>query len=134
FENLNGDVDNYGNPIWTNLEGMKVEDLREADKLILPLVYFGKERAEIIEYSDGYLVVLLPKSEKGAVDVTVQNNDHGISNKVKFTYEASSPRISSIVPPVGKKQGETKVEINGSNFALSKLEIYTDEIDGSGQQ
>lgn len=134
FENINGDIDSDGNPVWTNLEGKKIEDLSDKDKLILPRVYFGKEQAEIIEFSDGYLVAKLPKAEKGAVDVFLVNNDFGVSNKVKFTYEATNPRINSIIPAVGKKQGGDKIELNGVDFAQSELQIYIEGTDASGTQ
>lgn len=124
FVNINGDKDQDGNDLWTNLEGKNVEDLTDDDKKILPRVYFGKGQGEIIEFADGYLVVKVPKGTKGAVDVFVVNNDFGVSNKVKFTYLASNPKIDNIIPPQGKKQGMDKIEINGSGFANSKIEIY----------
>lgn len=91
---------------------------------ILPKVYFGDKTAKIVEFSNGYLKVILPTGSAGDVDVYVINNDSGISNKVKFTYDDSSPTISSVVPNEGKKQGRDKVEIKGTDFEKSSIKVY----------
>ncbi|WP_432662541.1 IPT/TIG domain-containing protein [Wukongibacter baidiensis] len=92
---------------------------------ILPKVYFGDKTAKIVEFSNGYLKVILPTGSAGDVDVYVINNDSGISNKVKFTYDDSSPTITSVVPNEGKKQGRDKVEIKGTDFEKSSIKVYT---------
>ncbi|MGB4470294.1 MAG: IPT/TIG domain-containing protein, partial [Tepidanaerobacteraceae bacterium] len=129
-----------GNGKWDDFRGKTIEDLREElreqygdDDLdskfenivlpVLPKVYFGNKVAEIIEFDDGYLKVRTPAGSAGDVDVYVVNNDSGISNKVKFTYLATNPVITRMVPPEGKKQGGDRVEIFGSNFVESELKV-----------
>ncbi len=97
------------------------------DSPILPKVYFGEKQAKIVEFSRGYLKVLTPSSQAGTVDVYIVNNDSGVSNKVKYTYEGSNPSIRSIVPAEGKKQGRDRVEIIGQNFQQSQVQIYGQE-------
>ncbi|WP_432406885.1 IPT/TIG domain-containing protein [Wukongibacter sp. M2B1] len=92
---------------------------------ILPKVYFGDKTAKIVEFSTGYLKVILPTGSAGAVDVYVINNDSGISNKVDFNYNDSNPTISSVVPNEGKKQGMDKIEIKGQDFEKSSIKVYT---------
>ncbi|MFZ5968841.1 MAG: IPT/TIG domain-containing protein [Bacillota bacterium] len=92
---------------------------------VLPKVYFGGKPAEIIEFANGYLKVIPPAGKSGAVDVYVVNNDSGISNMVKYTYENSNPAIDKIVPPEGKKQGKDRVEVFGSGFATSDVNVYS---------
>ncbi len=124
------DINNDGE--WTRLEEGTVDSLSEADKEILPKIYFGNNLAEIIEFNGSYLYVNLPTGIKGVVDVYVVNNDHGISDSLKFTYEATNPQVSSIEPKIGKKQGKDKIEINGSDFSTTQVEIYKqDKDDGS---
>ena len=91
---------------------------------VLPKVYFGTQQAEILEYGNGYLKVSTPKGKAGVVDVYVVNNDAGISNRVKFTYEGSNPKINKIIPSEGKKQGGDKVEVNGQGFLQSDVKKY----------
>ncbi|MCX7841851.1 MAG: IPT/TIG domain-containing protein [Clostridia bacterium] len=97
----------------------------------MPKVYFGSARAKIIEFSKGYLKVLTPQGKAGPVQVFVVNNDAGVSNRVNYTYVASKPTISKILPNEGKKQGKDKLDILGTNFEQSKVEVYQ-SIDGSG--
>lgn len=129
FTNLNGLED--GNSVWDNLEDKATYDRLKADYKnkvipILPKIYFGKRQAEIIDFADGYISVKTPVGEKGNVDVYVLNNDFGTSNKVPFTYKASDPKITKVVPNIGKKQGGDKVEILGSEFAQSKINLLTE--------
>ncbi len=127
------DIDRNGE--WTN---MKTEDDCEA-KLpldhpifkeycaspVLPRVYFGKELAKIVEFHDGFIKVVTPRSSMlGQVDVYIVNNDAGTSNKVKFTYEGSNPKINTIVPNTGKKQGGEKIDILGVNFKPVNINVY----------
>lgn len=93
---------------------------------IIPKVYFGSEPARVVEFSNtGYIKVITPQQTAGTVDVYVVNNDYGVSNKMKYTYKSSSPKINSITPSVGRKQGKDKVEILGSGFALSSIKVYS---------
>ncbi|MDF2545608.1 MAG: cell surface receptor protein [Anaerosolibacter sp.] len=100
---------------------------RDYDKVVLsvlPKVYFGTAQAEILEFSSGYLKVRTPKGKAGDVDVYVVNNDAGISNRVKYSYEGSNPKIDKIIPSEGKKQGGDKVEVNGQGFIQSDIKKY----------
>lgn len=92
---------------------------------ILPKIYFGKNTAEIVDFSDGYISVEVPVGEKGNVDVYVLNNDFGTSNKVNFTYKSSSPVITNVVPNVGRKQGKDNIEIHGSEFNSTNIKVIT---------
>jgi len=120
------------NGAWDDFRGKTVEELKEDPDIdytkdvvpILPKVYFGNKTAEILEFSDGYLKVATPSGTAGDVEVYVVNNDSGISNSVKFTYQSSNPAITSIVPSEGKKQGGDRVEIFGSGFVKSDVNIY----------
>lgn len=91
---------------------------------VLPKVYFGDQQAEVVEFGNGYLKVIAPRNEAGAVDVYVKNNDLGISNKKTYTYEGSSPKITSISPDGGKKQGGDRVEVHGQDFHKSDNTVY----------
>ncbi|WP_099190574.1 IPT/TIG domain-containing protein [Tepidibacter mesophilus] len=135
------DLNNNGQ--WDNLEDQSVYDTlkQEYEELlkdpnvsddekakkdyrnILPKVYFGKEIAEIIDFSDGYISVKTPVGQSQSVDVQVVNNDYGTSNKFKFNYKSSSPQITSIIPNVGKKQGRDNVEIHGKEFSNSTIKV-----------
>ena len=132
FENLNNSFSD-GNPVWDNLEGRTVGSLTEEDKKILPKVYFGNHQAKVLEFADGYLVAETPAGVRGTTDVYVVNNDYGISNRVKYTYESSAPRITGMIPALGKKQGRDKMEINGAGFLKSNVEIYNSLPDQNGR-
>ncbi|MBO8157936.1 IPT/TIG domain-containing protein [Thermosyntropha sp.] len=95
---------------------------------ILPRVYFGDEMAKIVEFDRGYIKVITPPAKAGQVDVYIVNNDSGVSNKVKFTYEGSNPSITKIVPDEGRKQGRENIEIYGSGFVNSSIQIYRDGV------
>lgn len=129
------DVDNNGK--WTDLRDPSSPELINMQKPIeherfsyyydspvLPKVYFGKEQAKIVEFDIGFLKVITPPGPAGAVDVYIVNNDSGISKPGQFTYEGSGPKISSVVPEVGKKQGRDKVEVNGQDFFNSTMKLY----------
>lgn len=99
---------------------------------VLPKVYFGTRQAEILEFANGYLKVKTPAGKIGGVDVYVVNNDSGISNTIKFTYEGSNPKIDKIIPAEGKKQGGEKVELFGKGFVAGDVSVYyRDTADGS---
>ncbi|WP_077369454.1 IPT/TIG domain-containing protein [Anaerosalibacter sp. Marseille-P3206] len=98
---------------------------------ILPRVYFGGKQAKIVEFSRGYIKVITPPNQAGKVDVFLTNNDGGISNKVPFNYEATTVKIDSLIPNEGRKQGGDRIEVHGSGFATTEMDIYTGEyIDG----
>jgi len=101
---------------------------------ILPKVYFGNKEAKIVEFSTGYLKVILPPGGAGSVDVHVVNNDSGISNKVKFNYDSTNPVINTIIPDEGRKQGKDRVEIKGENFKKSYIKVYQHDSTGNVTQ
>lgn len=91
---------------------------------ILPKVYFGGKEAKIVEFARGYIKVIAPEGIEGNNEVYLVNNDSGISNKTTFTYVVSKPGIKSITPAQGKKQGGEPVEILGTDFIESAIDIY----------
>ncbi len=94
---------------------------------LLPKVYFGENEAHIVEYAKGYLKVITPTHTAGTVDVYVINNDSGVSNKVKFNFEQSSPNISKLTPDFGKRSGGEPKDIYGSSLYKSILYGYKDD-------
>ncbi|HWP98394.1 MAG TPA: IPT/TIG domain-containing protein [Syntrophomonadaceae bacterium] len=118
---------------WTDFSNLtNTVTLSEADDdfKVLPQVYFGSQKATIMDFGNGYLGVLTPPGSAGQVDVYVINNDDAISNKTKFTYSSKKPTITSIVPGVGRKQGNELVEITGSNFVRDNMTIVTIDTNG----
>lgn len=94
---------------------------------ILPKVYFGENEAKIVEFSRGYLKVITPQRTAGQVDVYVINNDSGVSNKQKYTYTATNPVISSLVPAFGRRQGQEPKDIYGSKLYRSQIYGYAND-------
>lgn len=90
---------------------------------ILPKVYFGIEEVAIKNFTAATLEVETPKNTTGPVEVYLVNNDYGTSNKVTYTYEASNPKINTILPETGRKQGNEKVEIIGERFVESTVNV-----------
>lgn len=148
FTNLNNHLP--VNPKWDNLTESRYDgstDLWEAkpfgtdvnyygydkyyDSKILPSVYFGNRKAKIVEFSKDYLKVISPVSDAGTVDVVVTNNDSGVSNKVKYTYNSSKPVITYINPSVGARIGDEKRDIVGSGFTKARISAYQNNIDSS---
>lgn len=121
FDDLNEDE------TWTNLEDKSMGELTDKDKKILPTIYFGNNEADIVSFREGQIDVKVPAGKEGTVDVYLVNNDYGTSNKVKYKYESSKPKINSITPKVGKKQGKDKVEILGTEFHESIIKVIKDE-------
>lgn len=125
-------TDKNGNKRWDDLRDKKVlEELKNEEngweQLILPIlptVYFGGKIAKIKSFTASTIDVEIPKATKGPVEVYLVNNDYGVSNKLIFTYEASNPKINSITPKTGKKQGGDKIEILGESFAEGDILIY----------
>ncbi len=96
---------------------------------VLPTVYFGEVKAKVVEFSEGYMKVITPKREAGTVQVTVVNNDLGVSNEVSYTFTASSPTITSISPDKGRKQGLEIKDVYGQSFYQSVIYGYMDNDD-----
>lgn len=122
--NHNGSWDDYTGQTaqeLKNLYGVQYQDLVTP---VLPVVFFGRSRARVEEFSSGYLKVITPAAGAGKTEVYVVNNDSGISNRANYTYESSSPKIDKIIPDQGAKKGRDKAEIYGSGFYESQLSIY----------
>ncbi|MGB4302243.1 MAG: IPT/TIG domain-containing protein, partial [Syntrophomonadaceae bacterium] len=119
FTDINGSGEWEDLRQWTNLEDMKndvsAEDLEKYIQ-VLPRVYFGSNEAQVTDFSNNRLVVKTPASQPGTVSVYVVNNDYGVSNSKPFTFKGSSPRISAVIPDVGRRQGGEIVEIHGSGL------------------
>lgn len=99
------------------------------DSEVLPTVYFGEEIAKIVEFSEGYMKVITPKRAAGTVQVTVVNNDLGVSNEVSYTFTSTSPTIATVSPDKGRKQGVEVKDIYGSDFYRSVIYGYMDDDD-----
>lgn len=98
---------------------------------VLPKVFFGEEEAKIVEFAQGYMKVITPKRAAGQVEVSVVNNDLGVSNKVPFTFEASSPTVTTVSPNKGRKQGVEIKDIYGTDFKRSTINGYMNDDDDS---
>lgn len=123
-------TDKNNNGEWDDLRKKEVFDSlkdnwEERIIPILPTVYFGGKIAKIKSFTQSTIDVETPKGVKGPVQVYLVNNDYGVSNTLVYTYEASSPKITSITPSTGRKQGGDKLEILGEGFAESNILIYT---------
>lgn len=75
---------------------------------LYPKVYFGSKEADLVEFSSGYLQVVVPPNNSGSTDLYVVNNDAGISDKAQFNYLTSAISVSAIVPNVGIKTEDRK--------------------------
>lgn len=121
-------TDKNNNGKWDDFRKGIPEDFKEKwEELVepvLPTVYFGDKIAKIKSFTASTIDVEVPKGTKGTVQVYLVNNDRGVSNRLSYTYEASNPRISSVTPGVGKKQGGDNPEIIGEGFAESTVLIY----------
>ncbi|MBU5255522.1 IPT/TIG domain-containing protein [Tissierella praeacuta] len=141
--NNNGTFDDDGSETFTDKNGNKKwDDLRNKDKYnellkeeggwdknilpILPTVYFGGKVAKIKSFTASTIDVEVPKGVKGSAEVYLVNNDYGVSNKLIFTYESSAPKINSITPNTGRKQGGDKLEILGEGFIKGDILVYDD--------
>jgi hypothetical protein len=150
YENLVGDSgynlgdtfqDLYNNGIWDDLlsssvDPNAVQSYPEVynpyydvyyESPVLPSVYFGEKEAKIVEYAKGYIKVITPAHTAGTVDVYVINNDSGVSNKVKYTYSATNPTISKVVPNFGKRLGLEPKDLYGTKLYSSIIYGYTDD-------
>lgn len=94
------------------------------DSEILPTVYFGEKEAKIVEYGKGYLKVIAPSHESGTVNLYVVNNDLGITNKISYSYKSSTPKLTTITPNKGKKSGQERKELYGSNLYGAQIKGY----------
>lgn len=99
------------------------------DSLILPKVYFGSKQAYIVSYGKGKITVVTPPGTTGIADVYVVNNDSGISNKLKYTYKSSSPKITYMNPTQGARVGQENRDIYGTGLAQSNMAGYENDVD-----
>lgn len=124
-------TDKNDNGKWDDLRKKEVLDLLKVDwdkniEPILPIVYFGGKIATIKSFTASTIDVEVPKGTKGTVQVYLVNNDYGVSNTLPFIYEASNPKIDTITPSTGRKQGGDKLEILGEGFASGEVFVYKD--------
>lgn len=92
-----------------------------------PDVYFGGIRAKNVEMiSDERLYAETPPcSEEGKVDITIINADAGTYVlKNGYEYRSSRPRIFSVIPGKGSKNGGQEIVIRGEDFKRSDLSSY----------
>lgn len=133
FSDINGNGQWDDLRKWSNLQDLKneVDDEDQVKKLIqvLPRVYFGSQEAQVIDFSSNFLGVITPAYQPATVPVYIVNNDYGVSNNKPFTYKGSSPRITAIIPDVGRRQGGEVVEIHGSGLQETTMKIL--EPDGT---
>lgn len=133
FDELEDDyTDLNGNHQWDDLRRYaSVEDIPETERElmlpILPRVYFGKQTAQVLDFGSNFIGVSTPRSPAGPVSVYVVNNDYGVSNTKPFAFQGSTPKITSLIPNVGKKQGGEPVEIHGSGFAAGSVSILQED-------
>lgn len=107
-------------------EGLNEDEVEDQVKKliqVLPRVYFGNQEAKVVDFDRGLLGVITPASQPGTVSVYVVNNDYGVSNSKPFTFKGSSPRITAVIPDVGRRQGGEIVEIHGSGLQEGIINI-----------
>ncbi len=99
------------------------------DSPILPKVFFGEERAKIVEFDNGYLRVVTPPHKAERVSVILINNDAGTSNSIDYEYKASSPKIDKLSPNKGARFGGEQVEVTGEGFMTGVYKAYQNDDD-----
>ncbi|MZQ74586.1 MAG: hypothetical protein GT589_00310, partial [Peptoclostridium sp.] len=109
-----------------------VSDIRtgkdELGNPVLPKVYFGSKEVQLEQENifNGYIKLKTPPNAAGTADVIFVNqgeNSYGMSNKLKFTYRMSPTSIISVLPPVGDKAGNESVELIGTGFGATQIEL-----------
>ena len=116
---------------WASLDEIPADD-RQVMTQVLPRVYFGSELARVLDFSSNSLGVLTPAAAPGTASVYVVNNDYGVSNSKTFAFKSSSPKIQTVIPDVGRKQGGEVVEIHGSGLEQGPIDIV--QTDGTIQE
>jgi len=118
LNDLNGDGE------WTDLRQFSnISELNGNDIKILPQVYFGNTPAAVLDFGNGFLGVTTPSGRAGTVQVYVVNNDYGISNSKPYIYSTSKPQITKVIPDTGRKQGGENVEIHGTGFNPTRINL-----------
>ncbi|NLW22763.1 MAG: hypothetical protein GXY88_05870 [Tissierellia bacterium] len=124
FDDIDGDGKYTGKaPVDKKAPSKYNPDYEYLTSPIFPKVYFGNKEAELVQFGNGYLQVIVPSNEPGTVDLFVVNNDSGISNKIKFTYTSSKPQIRDVVPNVGDIRGGTQIGLYGSDFENNRITL-----------
>ncbi len=98
---------------------------------VLPSVYFGENKAKIVEFAKGYMKVITPKHDPGKVDVYVVNNDLGVSNRIEYTYTSSAPTLTTVSPSKGQKQGQEVKDLFGSDLRRDTIKGYHNNVDNA---
>jgi len=96
---------------------------------ILPTIYFGEKKGQIVEFAKGYIKVITPPHDEGTVELYLVNNDYGVSNKIDYKYISSTPQITSIIPDIGRRQGQEYKDVYGTQFDTSVMMGYQNDID-----
>lgn len=96
---------------------------------VFPRVFFGTKEAKVVHFGNGYIKVITPPNVAGTVNLYVVNNDSGITNRMPYTYEASNPKINSLIPNIGRKMGQELKEIYGSDLFRSTIKGYYNTTD-----
>lgn len=130
-------TDLNGNGQWDDLRQYASLDEIPADKRqeliqILPRVYFGSGTAQVLDFSSNFLGVVTPFTAPGTVSVYIVNNDYGVSNSKPFTFKGSTPKIQTVIPDVGRRQGGEVIEIHGSGLQQGSVKIF--QTDGTVQE
>lgn len=102
----------------------KYGDWETLIKPVLPEIFFGGYQAEVIRFTSTSIDVIIPEKARGKVEVYLRNNDEGISNKLPFEILVTEPTILSIMPNVGRKSGNERVDIRGAGFENSEVLMY----------
>jgi hypothetical protein len=127
FEDLNGN-DKWDDLLKQSFLDPESEAYEEDVLPILPKVYFGQQQGTILEYGNGYLKVSSPMSQEGGVkDLYVVNNDLGVSNVVDFSYTQSAPQINSMIPDIGRLQGQENKDLYGVGLEDNTFKGYIND-------
>ena len=130
YEDLdrNGKFTSYTSSI--NYDGEKKDLISKVENYtqwlaseVLPTVRIGGIEATIVEFGNGYIRIVTPQVGVGRQELYVVNNDFGTSNKLVLNFEGSNVKVNSVVPDVGRKQGGDSVEIMGTGFQNTRLNV-----------
>jgi len=92
-----------------------------------PKIYFGGIEAQSVSMVNDSIIYAKtpPYPGEGRVDVTIVNADAGTHVlKGGFEYRRSRPKIDSVVPGKGSRNGNQEIVIHGSDFRESDLSSY----------
>ncbi|HHV07044.1 MAG TPA: hypothetical protein GXX69_02375 [Firmicutes bacterium] len=122
-----------------NVEEVLPDETEDGDKenqsskvqLIPPTVYFGDDKATIIDLNDERTVlrVKTPPHAAGTVDVRIMNPDSATvtaKNAYTYRYITTEPRIQTVEPKRGRASGGTPVVISGSGFSTGAKVYFND--------